>query len=68
MIGENLRFELSDGSWSEHQLAVFSLGLGIRRHGTTSSVAAPVLAAEAELAVLIALAGSEFQNHHSLTV
>jgi hypothetical protein len=40
---------LSEVLWSERQPAFVSLE--IHRHGTTSSVAAPILVAEAELAV-----------------
>jgi hypothetical protein len=52
---------LSELFWSEHQSV---RRLEIHRHGTTSSVAAPVLVTEAELAPRIWLASSGVRTKH----
>src|SRR5262249_44096753 len=54
-------FVLSEIVWSERQPAIVSLE--VHRHGTTSSVAAPILVAEAELAPRIAFTGSGGSAH-----
>jgi hypothetical protein len=58
--GDNSRV-LSEFIWSEHQSV---RRLEIHRHGTTSSVAAPVLVTEAELAPWIGLASSGVRTKH----